>query len=217
MRTKHRHPANWQYHRAVHRAGISGVTNLPESPTRPTPIRSSAVGPPVGVIVGSIAKDSTNRALARRIAERAEGVLALTEVPIIDLPLYDYGVDEAFPPVAVEFKRRVEAVDTLLFVTPEYNRSIPGSLKNALDWGSRPWGDNSFAGKRAAIVGTGLNSAGTAVAQSQLRGILGYLGAQLISVTEVCLPWTTDLLEQEATRAILDGFIAELRSGTQHG
>lgn len=66
-------------------------------------------------------------------------------------------------------------------------------------------------------MGTGLNSAGTAVAQSQLRGILGYLGAQLISVTEVCLPWTTDLLEQEATRAILDGFIAEPRSGTQHG
>lgn len=82
--------------------------------------------------------------------------LVLREIPIKDLPLYsqDYAAD--YPPVARSFKQAIADVDAILFVTPEYNRSIPGGLKNAIDWASRPWGTNSFAQKPSAVIGTSL-------------------------------------------------------------
>ena len=130
----------------------------------------------IGCIIGSLARDSINRRLAGKLAELAPPGLAITEISIRGLPLYCYDLDTSRPPAVRRFKSEVSASDGLLLVTPEYNRSVPGPLKNALDWGSRPWGDNSWHGKKAAIIGAGLGGAGTAVAQAHLRGILGYLG-----------------------------------------
>ena len=81
-------------------------------------------------------------------------------------------------------------------------------MKNALDWGSRPWGDNSWAGRGAAVIGTGLNSAGSAVAQSHLRGILGYLGMTVIGAPETCIPWYEGVLDDARTQTCLDDFCA---------
>jgi chromate reductase len=153
----------------------------------------------IGYVVGSLSRASINRRLASCLADHAPAGLDVREIPIAELPLYNYDLDDCFPAPAVAFKRQVEGVDALLVVTPEYNRSIPGVLKNALDWGSRPWGDNSFAGLPVGIVGTGLNGAGTAVAQSHLRSILGYLGATVLGVPELCLPWHEGVLDAEAT------------------
>ena len=92
----------------------------------------------VGYIVGSLAKGSINRQLAHALARLAPPQLELVEIPIKDLPLYSYDYDADYPAVARAFKQAIAGVDGVLFVTPEYNRSIPGALKNAIDWASRP-------------------------------------------------------------------------------
>jgi chromate reductase len=153
----------------------------------------------LGYLVGSIAEQSINRRLAGRICQLASADLRLSEISIMDLPLYRPDFDDHPPQAARRFKKAIEDSDALLFLTPEYNRSVPGALKNALDWGSRPWGDNSWRGKPAVIAGTGLNSAGSAVAQSQLRSILGYLQATLIPAPEICLSWHDAVLADPAT------------------
>ena len=108
----------------------------------------------VGVLIGSLAKASINRQLARALTKLApDAGLALQEIPIRELPLYSYDYDPDFPPVARDFKQSIADVDSILFVTPEYNRSIPGALKNAIDWASRPWGSNSFTRKPSAVIG----------------------------------------------------------------
>src|SRR4051794_29282420 len=99
----------------------------------------------VGYLVGSLAKASLNRRLALALAQLAPEELQLQEIAFFDLPLYSYDFDADYPPVARAFKGAIEAVDAVLFVTPEYNRSIPGALKNAIDWASRPYGKNAFA------------------------------------------------------------------------
>src|SRR4051812_6642484 len=108
----------------------------------------------VGYFVGSLAKASINRKLARALVRVAPAELQLNEIPFADLPLYSYDYDADFPPVAKALKNAIAAADAVLFVTPEYNRSIPGSLKNAIDWASRPYGQNSFTRKPSAIIGT---------------------------------------------------------------
>ena len=119
----------------------------------------------VGYFVGSLAKASINRKLAKALVNVAPPELDMVEIPFRDLPLYSYDYDADFPPVAREFKQRIADVDAVLFVTPEYNRSIPGGLKNAIDWASRPWGRNSFTRKPSGIIGTSPGAIGTAVAQ----------------------------------------------------
>src|SRR5690606_17263519 len=101
----------------------------------------------VGYFVGSLEKASINRKLAKALTFLAPPKLQMLEIPFKDLPLYSYDYDADFPPVAREFKEAIAAVDAVLFVTPEYNRSIPGGLKNAIDWASRPYGQNSFTRK----------------------------------------------------------------------
>ncbi|TGS06497.1 NAD(P)H-dependent oxidoreductase, partial [Mesorhizobium sp. M4B.F.Ca.ET.190.01.1.1] len=91
----------------------------------------------VGYLIGSLAKGSINRKLAKALVKLAPPELEMTEIPFKDLPLYSYDYDADFPPVAVEFKKAIASVQAVLFVTPEYNRSIPGGLKNAIDWASR--------------------------------------------------------------------------------
>ncbi len=171
----------------------------------------------VGYLVGSLAKESINRKLANALAKMApsEG-LELVEIPIRELPLYSYDYDADFPQVARDFKKAIEGVDGILFVTPEYNRSIPGALKNAIDWGSRPWGKNSFSRKATAIIGTSPGSIGTAVAQQHLRSVLCFCNAPLMNTMEAYLQFKPDLIDadfnvtSDSTREFLQKYLKDL-------
>jgi len=128
----------------------------------------------IGYLIGSLAKGSINRKLAKALVRLAPPELEMSEISFKDLPLYSYDYDADFPPVARDFKAAIAAVDGILFVTPEYNRSIPGGLKNAIDWASRPYGKNSFSRKPSAVIGTSPGAIGTAVAQQSLRSVLSF-------------------------------------------
>lgn len=129
----------------------------------------------IAVIVGSLRKDSLNRKLATGIAKLAPAEFSFKQLEIGDLPLYNQD-DDANPPAAAKrLKAEISASNGVLFVTPEYNRSIPGVLKNALDHASRPYGQSAWAGKPAGVIGTSIGAAGTAMAQQHLRNILAYL------------------------------------------
>jgi chromate reductase len=151
----------------------------------------------VGYIVGSLAKGSINRKLAKALVRLAPAGLALSEIPIRDLPLYSYDYDAEFPHVAQAFKKAIEEADGLLFVTPEYNRGIPGGLKNAIDWGSRPKAANSFARKPSAVIGTSPGKIGTAVAQRELHSVLGAVGAPQMVAPEAYVQFTPGLIDEE--------------------
>ncbi|GCE77961.1 NADPH-dependent FMN reductase [Cellulomonas biazotea] len=139
----------------------------------------------IGYFVGSLSSTSINRRLAGALVALAPDDLEFTEIPIGDLPLYSPDHDGDYPPVARALKESIEASDGILFVSPEYNRSIPGALKNAIDWGSRPWGTNSFARKPTGIVGASIGAIGTAVMQSSMRSVLSFLNAPQLNAPEV--------------------------------
>src|SRR5690606_23336519 len=124
----------------------------------------------VGYLVGSLSSTSINRLLSKALVKLAPEDLELVEIPIRELPLYSQDYDNDYPPVARAFKQAIADVDAVLFVTPEYNRSIPGGLKNAIDWATRPWGQNSFTRKPSAVIGTSPGAIGTALAQQSRRG-----------------------------------------------
>jgi len=167
----------------------------------------------VAVLIGSLRKDSFNRRLARALAKLAHPRLQFNEIRIDDLPLYSQDFDPEYPEPAARFKRDIEAAEALLFVTPEYNRSVPGVLKNAIDIGSRPWGKNAFAGKPGAVVGTSPGTIGTALAQQHLRGILAYLDVPVLAQPEVYLQFKENLISEtgeignDSTRDFLREFI----------
>ena len=125
----------------------------------------------VGYLIGSLAKESINRKLAKGLVRLAPPELEMSEIPFKDLPLYSYDYDADYPPTGRALKAAVATVDAVLFVTPGYNRSIPGGLKNAIDWTSRPYGTNSFARKPSAVIGTSPGAIATAVAQQNLRSV----------------------------------------------
>ncbi|MEN6517690.1 MAG: NADPH-dependent FMN reductase [Methanospirillum sp.] len=129
----------------------------------------------IAVIVGSLRKDSFNRKLANAIVKLAPPDFSFKQVRIGDLPLYNQDDDENQAESVRRMKSEIRAADGILFVTPEYNRSVPGVLKNALDHGSRPYGQNVWAGKPAGVLGVSPGSAGTAMAQQHLRNILSFL------------------------------------------
>lgn len=150
-------------------------------------------------IVGSISERSINRKLVQGIVrlamEQDAGdveLLEFIEIPIDRLPMYSYDTDEQYPAEAREFKGAIEACDGLLIATPEYNRSVPGVLKNAIDWASRPYGENSFRGKPVGIIGASVGTIGTAAAQQHLRNILAYLDAPTLGQPEVFIQYTPD-------------------------
>jgi len=151
----------------------------------------------VGYIVGSLAKASINRKLARALERLAPDELKLTEIPIRDLPLYSYDYDADYPEIALRLKKSIEASDGILFVTPEYNRSIPGGLKNAIDWASRPYGKNSFTRKPSTVIGTSPGKIGTAIAQQQLRSVLGYCNSPQMNSPEAYIQFTKGLIDDE--------------------
>jgi chromate reductase, NAD(P)H dehydrogenase (quinone) len=148
----------------------------------------------VGYFVGSLSSTSINRQLARALERLAPPELQMSEIPIKELPLYSADYDADFPPVARAFKQAIADVDAVLFVTPEYNRSIPGGLKNAIDWASRPWGKNSFARKPSGVIGTSPGAIGTAVAQSQLRGVLCFCNSPLMNQVEAYIQFKPGLI-----------------------
>lgn len=162
----------------------------------------------VGFLVGSLAKGSINRLLAQALAKLApDAGLALGEIPIRDLPLYSYDYDADYPPVAKTFKQSIAKVDAILFVTPEYNRSIPGALKNAIDWASRPWGSNSFARKPTALIGTSPGSIGTAVAQQHLRSVMCFCNSPLMNTVEAYITFKPGLITESGE--VTDGSTEE--------
>ena len=139
---------------------------------------------PIAVIVGSLRRDSFNRQLADAIAKLAPPEFSFTQANIGDLPLYNQDSDANPPPSVVRFKGEIAAAKGLLFVTPEYNRSLPGALKNAIDQGSRPYGQSVWAGKPAGVLGVSVGAIGTALAQQHLRNILAYLDVPTLGQPE---------------------------------
>ena len=151
----------------------------------------------VGYFVGSLAANSINRKLARALTQLAPPELKMSEIAYADLPNYSYDYDAAFPPVAEAFKAAIASVDAVLFVTPEYNRSIPGALKNAIDWASRPYGKNSFTRKPSAVIGTSPGKIGTAVGQQHLRSILAFCNSPLMNSLEAYIQFEKGLITDE--------------------
>jgi chromate reductase, NAD(P)H dehydrogenase (quinone) len=171
----------------------------------------------IAVIVGSNRRESINRKLADALARLGEAKLAFHVVQIDDLPLYNQDLEADLPDSVARFKSEIAAADGLLFVTPEHSRSIPAVLKNALDWGSRPYGENSWAGKPAAITGTSPGAIATAVAQQHLRQILGALGA-LVMGGEAYITFKPGLVSDqgritdESARGFLQAFVDQFAS-----
>jgi len=169
----------------------------------------------VGYFVGSLATGSINRLLAKALVRLAPPELKMTEIPIRDLPLYSYDYDAAYPPVATAFKDAIAAADAVLFVTPEYLRSIPGALKNAIDWASRPSGTNAFARKPSAVIGASPGKIGTAVGQQHLRSILACCNSPLMTSIEAYIQFERGLITEDghvtnpAVEKFLGNYMAE--------
>lgn len=138
----------------------------------------------IAVIVGSLRKESINHKLATAIMKLAPTTFAFNFLSIGDLPLYNQDLDGAQPESVQRLKSEIKQAQGLIFVTPEYNRSIPGVLKNALDHGSRPYGQNAWAGKPTGVIGASIGSIGSALAQQHLRNVLAYLDAPTMGQPE---------------------------------
>lgn len=151
----------------------------------------------IAVIVGSLRKDSFNRQLANAIVKLAPSEFSFKQLDIGDLPLYNQD-DDASPAESVKrFKSEVKASQGLLFVTPEYNRSVPGVLKNAIDHASRPYGQSVWAGKPAGVLGVSVGAIGTALAQQHLRNILAYLDVPTLGQPEAFLQAKEGLIDSD--------------------
>src|SRR5690625_14951 len=129
----------------------------------------------IGVFVGSLRKDSINRKLARALVKEAPEGFEFEDIPIDQVPHFNQDLESNLPESVVALKRQIESMDGYIFVTPEYNRSFPGVLSNAIDWASRPYGQNSFAGKPAMVAGASIGSISSAMAQQHLRNSLVFV------------------------------------------
>lgn len=152
----------------------------------------------VGLIVGSVSEPSLNRRFAGALAKLAPRAgLELREIPIGELPFYGTQYDRGFPPVAQEYRAALDEVPGLLMVTPEYNRSIPGVLKNAIDWATRPSGESWFPGKPVGVIGTSKGAISTAVAQNHLKAVLTAVGAAVLGRPEAYVRYTEGLVDDD--------------------
>lgn len=168
--------------RSRRRGGHGGVANCKRI-VRWLNSRSATLSE-VGYVIGSLASQSINRRLALALVKLAPAHLRFREIPIRDLPLYSYDHDADYPEVAKRLKNAIADADAVLFVTPEYNRSIPGALKNALDWASRPYGQNALTRKPSAVIGASPGAIGTAVGQQHLRTVLGFCNSPQMTAPE---------------------------------
>jgi chromate reductase, NAD(P)H dehydrogenase (quinone) len=171
----------------------------------------------VGYFVGSLSSTSINRILSRALIRLAPPDLQFTEIPIGNLPLYSPDHDTNYPPEATALKEAIARSDAVLFVTPEYNRSIPGALKNAIDWASRPWGQNSFHHVPAGVIGASIGAIGTALAQQSLRGVLSFCNARQLTSPEAYITYSPERFRDdgevidESTANYLKDYMAEFR------
>lgn len=158
----------------------------------------------IAVIVGSLAKGSKNRKLAEALEKLVPEDVTFV-YPSIDLPLYNY--EDQYSPAAQAFKDEIADADGVLIVTPEYNRSFPGGLKNALDWASRPIGENPFNGKPAAIIGASGGALGTTQAQQALRNVILFFNTILMGQPEVYLDYPRAFNEDGTAKESSVGFL----------
>jgi chromate reductase len=171
----------------------------------------------VGYFVGSLSSTSINRVLSRALIKVAPDDLNFTELPIGNLPLYSPDYDADYPPEARALKDAIASKDAVLFVTPEYNRSIPGALKNAIDWASRPWGQNSFDHIPAGVIGASIGAIGTAVGQQSLRAVLSFCNARQMTAPEAYITYSPEVflddgeVTNESTREFLRNYMEEFR------
>jgi len=169
----------------------------------------------VGYFVGSLSSTSINRVLSAALIKLAPDDLDFTEIPIRNLPLYSPDYDADYPSEGRALKEAIASIDAILFVSPEYNRSIPGALKNAIDWASRPWGQNSFDHIPAAVIGTSPGQIGTALAQQSLRAVLSFCNARQMTAPEAYVKYSTDVFAPDgevldpSTREFLTNFMKE--------
>ncbi len=148
----------------------------------------------LGVIVGSTRRDSINKKLAQALIKLGANEFDATTLQIDDLPLFNQDNENPLPETAARFKREVAASQALLFVTPEHSRSIPAALKNAIDWGGRPYGTSVWPGKPAAIIGTSAGAISTAVAQNHLRSVLGTFSGMHVMGGEAYIQFKPELI-----------------------
>ena len=166
----------------------------------------------IAVIVGSLRRDSFNRQLATAMAKLAPPEFMFKQSEIGDLPLYNQDDDAHQAASVLRLKREITAARGVVFVTPEYNRSIPGVLKNAIDHASRPYGQNAFAGKPAGVIGVSVGAIGTALAQQHLRNVLAYLDAPALNQPEAFIQAKDGLFDANgnigaASKAFLQGWM----------
>lgn len=171
----------------------------------------------VAVVVGSNRRESINRKLAQALVRLGASKFDASLAQIDDLPMYNQDLESDLPKPVARFKAELAAADAVLFVTPEHSRSIPAGLKNAIDWGARPWGKNSWTGKIAAVTGASIGAVGTAVAQAHLKNILAAQGV-LVAPGEAYITFKPDLIgadgsiADEATKAFLQTFVDQFVS-----
>jgi chromate reductase len=171
----------------------------------------------VGYFVGSLSSTSINRELAKALLKLAPEDLEFTEIPIRNLPLYSQDYDTDYPPEAVALKEAIHRSQAVLFVTPEFNRGIPGALKNAIDWASRPWGQNAFDHIPAAVIGASIGQIGTALAQQSLRGVLSFCNARQMTAPEAYIQYSPKVfpgdgvVADEAVKNFLSAYMSEFR------
>lgn len=174
----------------------------------------------IAIVVGSLRKDSFNRQFAQALVKQFPADVKAHFVRIDDLPLYDQDSDSQPPTAPVQrLRSEIAACNGVLFVTPEYNRSIPGVLKNAIDLASRPWGQSKWAGKPAAVCGVSVGAIGTAVAQAHLRSVLSYLAMPEVGQPEMYIQWKDGLVDngaigaasRELVQKFVDAFVAWVR------
>ncbi|MDM0013410.1 NAD(P)H-dependent oxidoreductase [Variovorax sp. J22P168] len=166
----------------------------------------------IAVVIGSLRKDSLNRKLALAIAHLAPADFTFEHVRIDDLPLYNQDEDGNQSASVRRLKSEIAAADGVLFVTAEYNRSIPGVLKNAIDNASRPYGQSAWAGKPAGVVGVSVGPIGTAAAQQHLRPILAYLDMPTLNQPEVYIQNKEGMFDDkghiaETSKQFLQGWV----------
>ena len=149
----------------------------------------------IALVIGSLRRESINRKLANAIVAMAPKDFEIRESKISDLPLYNQDDDANPSEPARRLKQEIAAAQGLLFVTPEYNRSMPGVLKNALDHASRPYGQNAWGGKPAGVIGASIGAQGTAVAQQHLRNVLAYLDVPTLGQPEAFLHVKDDFFD----------------------
>ena|SRR5688572_13360632 len=167
----------------------------------------------VAAIVGSLRKDSFNKKLMQALDQLSHPGLVFERIPIEEIPLFNQDHEKDLPKSVVNLKNAVTEADGVLLVTPEYNRSIPGVLKNIIDWGTRPYGQNCWKNKPMGIIGASPGNIGTAVSQAHLRSVMVNLGAILLGQPEVYFVYKEGVIDEqfrikdENTQKFLQGFL----------